>query len=459
MKVTNLPEKNKKPKMNTLPTSLTLLITTLLTLSAYAQNDDLKLTYEEAVNIALRENILIKQQENILQTNQAEKAQAYASMAPSVNFGATGQQVFGRQFDNTTGDFTSERVSRMFGGLDANLVIFNGFNRINTMKQTQKNAEAQLYQINQTKQDVIFDVSQQYLQVLLNQELLRIAKANLDQQQELAESIKTFVEVGIRNIADQYNQEAEARSAALTVVEQENQLTISKVQLIRILQVDPFKDWTFEEPDLAKEVLISEDITLEEAYNTAMANRPDIKQQRYSIEASRFGLKASRGQYMPRVGAGYYVGSQYSSLDSRTVNEQIFDLNRVNVVSLSLTVPIFNNLETRTGVQRSRQILENAKLNLEDFERNIFELVQTGIADYHTAQERVIAAEAQVKAAEKALEAERERFKLGVGNILDLNVVNAAYVEALATKAQADYQIIFQKTALDYYMGKIENYR
>lgn len=431
-----------------------LFIATLAT----AQEENLSLSYEEAVNIALRENIQIKQQENILQTSQAEKAQAYANIAPSVNFRATGQQVFGRQFDNTSGNFTSERVGRMFGGLESELLIFNGFSRLYNIRQNQKAAEAQLYQINQTRQDVIFNVSQQYLQVLLNQELLRIAEANLEQQQELAESIKTFVEAGIRNIADQYNQESAASNAALTVVERENQLTISKVQLIRTLQIDPFEEWQFEEPALEQSALLQEEVSLEEAYNAAIANRPDIKQQRTTIEASRFGLKAARGAYYPRLSAGYYLGSQYSSLFDPTFSEQLLDINRVNVLSLNLNIPIFNNLENKTAVQRNQQLLNNAELEMEDLERNIFEQVQTAIADYETAKERITAAEAQIRAAEKALEAERERFKLGVGNILDLNRVNAAYIEALATKAQADYQIIFQKTALDYYMGKLSNY-
>ena len=441
-----------KPK--TLPLILFFLAFSAITVFG---QDDLQLTYEEAVNIALRENIQIKQQENILQTSQAVKAQAYASMAPSLNFNATGQQVFGRQFDNTSGNFTSERVGRMFGGVNADLAIFNGFTRLNSIKQSQKAAEAQLYQINQTRQEVIFNVSQQYLQVLLDQELLRIAKANVEQQQELAESVKTFVQAGIRNIADQYNQESAAQNAALTVVEQKNQLTISKVQLIRILQIDPFENWEFQKPDLTMEALLDENISLENAYNAAIANRPDVKRQKNEIEASRFGLKAARGSYYPSLSAGYYLGSQYSSLFDPTLSEQLLDINRVNVISLDLRIPIFNNLENKTTVQRSQQLLSNAELDMEDLERNIFEQVQTAIADYETAKERIIAAEAQLKAAEKALEAERERFKLGVGNILDLNRVNALYVEALATKTQASYQIIFQKTALDYFTGELSN--
>jgi len=435
--------------------SISLLLTNT---PLVAQVQDSTLTYDEAVSIALRENIQIRQQENILETARAERARAYANMAPSLNFGATGQRIYGRQFDNTTGRFTEQKVDRLYGGLSAELTLFNGFAIVNTIKQRQKAAEAQFYQINQSKQDVIFSVSQQYLQVLLNQELLRIAKSNLKQQNELAESIKIFVETGTRNIADQYNQESEARKAALSVVEMENQLTVSKVQLIRTLQIDPFENWIFTEPDFNEKIVLEERSSMEDMYNTAIANRYDLKQQTNNIDASKYALRATKSLYYPNLSLGYDLYSQYSNLDEENnLEKQLFDINNSQVISLRLNVPIFNNLSTRTRIQRSKQELNNAMLDLEDLERNIFEQLQTAIADYNTAQERIVAAEAQVKAAEKALEAEKERFRLGVGNILDLNRVNAAYVEALSTQAQANYQLIFQKTALDYYQGTLDN--
>ncbi|WPP51061.1 TolC family protein [Catalinimonas niigatensis] len=422
-----------------------------------AQDENLQLTYEEAVNIALRENIQIKQQENILETSRAERAQAYAQFLPSVNARATFQRQIGRVPDPNTFrliDATSDFVNM---GLEASYNIFNGFANINQLRYANKATEAQFYQINSTKQEVIFNVSQQYLQVLLNQELLRIARSNLEQQNELAESIKIFVEAGTRNIADQYNQEAEAKRAALTVVESENQLTVSKVKLIRILQIDPFKSWQFAEPSIETESLLNEDFDMASIYNSAIGNRPDLSAQQLTVEANQYQLRFSKSNYFPSLTFGYSYGTRYSSNDDAfTFNEQITQANLTHFFSLGLFIPIFQNLQNRTLVQRSKQLLSNSMLDLEDLERNIFEQVQTAIADYETAQERIVAAESQVRAAEKALEAEKERFRLGVGNVLDLNRVNAAYVEALSTKAQADYQIIFQKTALDYYQGTLQ---
>ena len=420
-----------------------------------AQDRDSTLTYEEAVKIALRENIQIQQQRNLLDVAKAERAQAYAQFAPSVGFEAQGSKIYGRQFDNTAAEFT-DQASRLSGGLGASLPLFNGLRNYHQLRQSQASAAAQVQTINQTQQDVIFNVSQQYLQVLLNQELLRITQANLVQQKELLESIRTFVDAGLRNIADLYNQESETKRIALLEVEAENDLAISRVQLIRTLQIDPFKTWSFAEPDAEQWEVLAENIDLEEAYNTAVAHRPDLQSQRNTIQANRYDIGVARSRYWPSLSLDYYFGSQYSTLFDPTLRDQLLNINKVQVISLNLSVPIFNNLQTHTVVQRQKQVFNNAQLALEDLERNILEQLQTAVADYRAAQQRLIAAEAQVKAAEKALEAEKERFRLGVGNVLDINRVNATYVEAQANLVQANYTLVFQKTIMDYYTGKLQ---
>ena len=434
---------------------LLLIAFCLLPTLLNAQSDS-TLTYEQAVSIALRENIQIQQQRNILNTTEAERAQAYAQFLPSVGAFTNGQRQVGRAFDDNTSLIVDTISNFLNVGIDASLTVFNGFANINQVKQARASAEAQFHQINATQQEVVFNVSQQYLQVLLNQELLRIARANLEQQEELLTSVEAFVEAGTQNIADQYNQEAETKRVALTVVEAENQLAIGKAQLIRTLQIDPFRNWTFTEPTSEQLELLVSETDIETLYNTAVRDRPDLLQQQKLIDVNRFGVKIARAGLYPSLEVGYFYGSRYSSNQSQSLEAQITDVNATRSLSASLFIPIFQRFQNRTLIQRSKQVLSNAELTLEDLERNILEQLQTAIADYRAAQQRIVATDAQVKAAEKALEAEKERFRLGVGNILDLNRVNAAYVEAQASQVQANYTLVFQKTALDYYTGTLE---
>ncbi|MEM6842553.1 MAG: TolC family protein [Bacteroidota bacterium] len=435
-----------------------LFLTTLITFSAVAQGDQ-TLTYEEAVSIALRENIQIQQQQNILQTTEVQRNQAHAQRwLPSVGARVNPQRQIGRVPDPNTLVLVDANSTFMSAGIGADITIFNGFANINQVKQAQALVENQYYMINSTKQQVVFDMSQSYLQVLLNQELLRIAEANLSQQQEQLESVRNFVESGAQfNIADLYNQEAEVQRIGLTVVEAENQLAVSRASLVRILQIDPFKEWEFEEPSVEQIELLADQINLENVYNEAIQQRPDLKQQQRLIDANRYGVRIARSNLFPRLTAGYNYGSRYSSNDPDfDFQEQLTRANVTHSFNATLFIPIFQNFQNRALIQQQKQILSNSELTLEDLERSVFEQLQTAVADYRAAQQRLVAAESQVKAAEKAREAEQERFRLGVSNVIDVNLVNATYVQALANQAQANYQLIFQKTALDYFTGKLQ---
>jgi len=427
-----------------------------LSLVSSAVAQDNTFTYDEAIKTALRQNIPLQQEQNLLKVAEANRSQSYADFLPGVSVSVGANRVIGRQFDQAVGDFTSEKVNSMNGNINASVPIFTGFNRVHTMKQAESAVEQQYYQITRSKQDAIFNASMQYLRLIVNRELLEVAEANLEFQEELLESIEIFLETGTRNIADLYNQEALTKSIALTVVEAENQLDISKAELIRILQIDPLAEWNFEPPALELAELLTKNVDIESFYNEAIANRPDYKQQKKQIEIDQRGIKIAKSGYYPYLSLGYSFGSRFSSLAPETFSEQFKDINRVQVYGMNLSIPIFNNLGTRANVQRSLQFYNNSQLALEDLERSIFTEVQTAIANFKAAQQRVIASESQLKAAEKALEAEQERFRLGTGTLIELNRANAAFVQAKSEKIQADYTLIFQKTALDYYKGVLQ---
>jgi outer membrane protein len=432
----------------------TILLCFSLIINVVAQENTI--TYEEAIKTALRQNIPLQQEQNLLKVAEAYRSQSYASFLPEVSAYLGANRIIGRQFDQTVGDFTEEKVNNMNGSIDASIPIFTGFNRLHTMRQAESAVEQKYYQIVRSKQDAIFNASVQYLTVIVNRELLEVAKADLAFQEELLGSIQIFLETGTRNIADLYNQEAGVKRIALTVVEAENQLDISKAELIRMLQVNPLVEWTFEAPEREFAELLTQEVDIESMYNEAIASRPDYKQQKEQIEIDERGVKIAKSNYYPSLGLGYSFGSRFSSLAQETFSDQFRDINRVQVYGAQLNIPIFSNLRTRANVQRNLQLYNNSQLALEDLERSIFTEVQTAIANFKAAQQRVIFADAQLKAAEKALEVERERFRLGTGTLIDLNRANATYVQAQSENIQADYTLIFQKTALDYYKGVLE---
>ncbi|HAC25581.1 MAG TPA: hypothetical protein DCE81_11765, partial [Cytophagales bacterium] len=103
------------------------------------------LTFEEAVNIALRNSVTLNQQRNQLEINQIQKTAAIASMAPSISANLFAQQFNGNSFDQQQGQVVNGVRDAVRGNISANLTLFNGFNQLNTLKQNNNLLEAQSY--------------------------------------------------------------------------------------------------------------------------------------------------------------------------------------------------------------------------------------------------------------------------------------------------------------------------
>ncbi len=442
---------------------VSLLFLLLMTFCLVAKTQENSLTYDEAINIALRENLQILQEQNTLKSINSAKLASIGQYLPSIHFQAVGERSFGRQFDQTTGNFTSQAATRGEGGMRIGYTLFNGMARINTLKQTKVDYLVQNERLSQTKQDVIFTVSNLYLQVLLNEELLIIAQQNLQEQAVLLESIEEFVKAGIRNITDEYNQKAEVKRLTVNLIDAERNLITSKTELINMLQLDPLQTWHFAKVTANTDDLLLLNFSEQEEYQQMVKFRADLQAQKLQIKSFYYATKASKAGYIPSLNLYYDYYSRYSSLPSnsneevRSFKSQVTEINPVEIFSITLNVPIFDQFKTKALVQERKYNWSNEKLKYENLKRQAFLKLQTAIINFRSLQQSVISSKVEVAAAEKALEAENERFRLGIGQVLDLNRANTRLVAAKSNLVQAKYTLKFQKVVLDYNRGTLSS--
>jgi outer membrane protein len=145
--------------------------------SAFAQEANTTLTFNEAVQIGLKNNVTLNQQKNTLFTRQVQKTQGIANFLPSVSINGEARRTDGLQPTADYKDLKDSQIDEVNASIRANLVIFNGFNNINTLNQNVNLFKAQSSLVERSKQDVIFNVTNQYLQVLLDQELLNAERS------------------------------------------------------------------------------------------------------------------------------------------------------------------------------------------------------------------------------------------------------------------------------------------
>ncbi len=435
-------------------TALVIALVGLLgTLPAFAQQAR-QITFNDAVNIALDQNVTIKRATNTVNLQAVTVRQERADFLPDLNFSTRANRNWGLTFDLTSGQLVRDQTDGFSLGLNTGVTVFDGFNNTNSLKQARVNLEANNYDLDRTKQTVVFNVVQNFLQVILDQERIRIQQENVTAQQQQLTRIEEFTNVGTRPISDLYQQQATLASAELRLLEAERALQLSETRLIQVLQLDPLGDYEFTAPNSSETVPTPQMYNPQELLRSALSERADLRAQEASIAAADLGIKLAKSSQMPRVSLSGSTGSNYTSRSTDGFGSQIDD-NRSESVGINLSVPIFNGFQTRTNIERARVQYNNAQLEMQNLQQSIALDVRQAYLDYQTDLKRLETTEKQLRASEQALAVEQERYNVGASTLVELTQARATYVEALSGRAQAVYQFIFQEHVIRYYQGTL----
>lgn len=444
-------------RFNTLLLSVLILVGTI-----NAQPTPQRITLEDAVRIALENNISLKQRENLMIVQDANVTAARANFLPNLNASIGGQQSTGRQLIQETLEYDDRTTKEISGQLSSNVVIFDGLRNINNLRSARSTRLTAEENLERFRENVIFNTASSYLGILLNEELLTIARQNLEASQQQLEQVRAQVEVGMRPMVDLYNQEAVVANNEFQIVERENALNISKLQLISILSMDPVQEYEFVTPGVDESNLEVKNFSLHELIERAMRERSDLKAASTQIEVSQYNLRSARGAYLPTVSLSASLSSRYRDqvLDIETGGimnffDQFTDVNRSYGFGFNVSIPIFSRYVTPRQVQISKIDYKNALLDLEAKKLEIYQEVRQAYNDYLSTAKQLETTERALLASSKAYETEQERYRVGASTLIELTAANAEFVNASSNRVQAVYRFVFQERLLEYYLGLI----
>lgn len=437
-------------------------IALVLTTTVWAQ-ESRTLTFKEAVKLGLDKNLNLNQQENLLISSQVNKTAGVLGMAPQVSIQGNAGRNDGNSFNQQQGQVVNGVVDFVGANINATMPLFNGLNTFNAYRQASNQYEAQLEFVKRTNQDVIRDIANQFLTCLLDQELHQIQLQNVETQKQTYEQIKEQVAAGSRAEVDLVNQEYQVKNAELLAVRASITLRNDLTTLSQTLQLDPLTRLQLEQPDwdVNLEDMSVDDIATISA--RALENRSDLARARYTEKANQFGYQSTKGTYFPNVGLFAQYGSRYNyihptetfSPTNRTFEQQFRDDNTQFTYGLQFTIPIFGSFQTRNNAVRTRVQYENSKLQTENTEIQVKSDVIRAHQNYRDARTNYDATNTQLRAASLSYSLEKERYALGVSDIVALSQSNQNYVRAQGDFANARYTLMFQKLLISYAEGTL----
>lgn len=448
------------------------------------------LSLQECVDIALENNLRVKRGYYSLRNSEISLVQAKASLLPSFNLGSNAGKNFGRAINPVTNTFIN-RNSDVFNIQGSSFVtLFNGFRLTNTVRQNARDLDASDYELTKAKNDVILNVVSLYTSVIFNKELLNNARFQLTSAQEQLDRIKKQVAAGQLPMANQLNQEAQVASAEVNLINQENALNLSLLQLKQAMQIQGSEVLDVEVPSIDPEDLIL-DNTPERIYELASQSMPEIKAALLRVESADLAFRAAKGGFFPRLSLSAAAQSNYSSISNtqRTtidgielssnpigvtgtnipvfgyqpvykvvapnynLQDQLSD-NIFKTLSLQVNIPLFNGLQTRAGVERAAISRELAVVNQQEVQNTLRQSIETAYNDAVAASKTFSASLKQESARSEAYRMTKQRFEIGASNYVEFRIAESDLVQAKTDLARAKFNFIFRKKLLDFYQGK-----
>jgi len=292
-------------------------------------------------------------------------------------------------------------------------------------------------------------------------------------------------------MSNELNQEAQVASAEVNLINQENALNLSLLQLKQAMQVQGSEQLDVVVPSIDPEDLILEN-SPEQIFQIALQSMPEIKAALLRVESAELALRSAKGGLYPRLSLSAAAQSNYSSISNtqrtaidgfevsttpfgvvagsntpvfayqpvyRVVSsdykagEQLSD-NIFKALSLQLNIPLFNGMQARSGVQRAAISKELAAVNQQEAENTLRQSIETAYNDAVAASKTYAASLKQENARGEAYRMTKQRFEIGASNYVEFRLAETDLVQARSDLARAKFNFIFRKKLLDFYQGK-----
>ena len=406
---------------------------------------------EDCIDYALKNNISLKQSELNIELNKNEYFQSKMELLPTVNISNSFNNNRGRYINPFTNQFDEEVSSSLNLSYNSNFSLFNGFKNINQIKKAANESLKSIYDLESAQNDLISSIALSYLQILFNEELYQTSQTQLDLTKNQENRIQTLVEAGSMAQGELLNIQSQLALEEQQLIQAENQLNLSKLQLAQLLELDQYENLNVLKLDIKVPIFkIQNNINTD--YAIALNTQSSIKSSELQINSAIYDLKIAKANYLPNLSIGYRISTLYldNVNDMFTFNEQL-ENNQQSAIYLSLNIPIFNKWSVRNSVAQSKIQIENSQLNAQQVKNQLRKNMEQAYADQLAAYKKYQATQKAVIAFKEAYTYINERYELGMVNSYEFNESKNKLITAESDELRAKYDLIFKVKLYEFY--------
>ena len=413
---------------------------------------------KECIDYALENNISL--QKTRLQKELAieDIKQSTSALLPSLSFSSS-QNVTYRPWPESNratvaNGYVETSVDKVYYngsyGLNANWTVWNGNRNYNQIKLNKITAQKAELDSAYTANSIQEQIAQLYVQILYSHEAVNVCKKTLEVSTLNENRGKEFVSVGKMSKSDLAQLTSQRAKDEYSVVEAEGNLRNFKRQLKQLLQITNDEEFDVTIPNTSDEMALQTIPAMNSVYASALNTRPEIKNAQIGIESSDLSIKMAKAQRMPTIGLS---ASAMTNTTSMSDNEWGIQLkNNFDVAGgLTLSVPIFDNRQTKTAIRKAKIQKQEYQLDLLDKQTTLYSTIENYWTQANTNQSMYKAAKESTKSAQVSYDLLSEQFRLGLKNTVELMTGMSNLLNAKQNELQSKYLTILNISMLNFY--------
>lgn len=321
--------------------------------------------------------------------------------------------------------------------------LFNGFSTTYKVQEQEHRTGSAAYSYIEKVNDTSFDMVNQYLQVMKNQELLLTAKENVRINEEILNKVDKLYEAGLTTLSEVNKIKSSLSLARSNLVVQENSILDVSYNFQRVLgrYVDANN---MSKPNM--------DITLpssqEEATQFAMKNNPSLLVSEYNIKLAQATKQEKLSPFYPKIDVEV----------SQAMNKNLSGIegndDRFRAMAY-LTYNIFNGFSDSSAIEKSISQVYQEVESKNDLRRQVIEGINLAWVANTKLQEQLTYLENYKKYSLKTLTLYSKEYDLGRRSLLDLLSAQNDFIGAKAQIVSTEYSMLFAKYRILDAMGTL----
>lgn len=392
-----------------------LLLFFIISTHLLAQGEILKL--EDAISMAKTNNPDIKISDSVAKGKKAIITQSESSYLPHIS--ANAGVVYGDN-DKSASDLYYT------AGVGASQLIYDFGKTTSSIGGSKERHSSSKEEINATVNNTVFQVTNNFYTTLQKHHLITVANESVALNEKQLYQAKEYFKAGVRTKIDVTNAQLELSNSQLSLINAKNELILARVDLEQTIGVVPNNgDYAlFQESSSIDELYGSiAEVTksLEDFRLLAIKNRNELKSMELNIAALRHDEKSVDAEYLPTIDAEADYKYTNSSLPT------VFSQWNAGVY---LNWEFFSGYKTDGKKEQTKSAILEQLANLQKLKLNITNEVTTAYQTTISQRKSIDIQAASIKLSKENLQLAQERYKAGLGDMIELNNAQAKYITA-----------------------------